>query len=172
MKQKQEEIEKLKLKVVKATEKRYFYENTENLSDSVPGTSNYYPHLEVNKTKVNRSDYKFWVEKHKKESNIQRERDLKKPAAGTYSPLNQSYRTFDHTSRSSSNSSLKKNGFGSDSRFPYLRPEKKKIKEVRPSPASYNTITTWRGKGMKSKDKLWHEALWKGSQTESIYRRK
>lgn len=63
-----------------------------------------------------------------------------------------------------------KHGFGTDSRFPYVRPDKKMIKEVRPSPNTYNTGMNWRGKNYTEKQKQWHEALWKGSMSESIYR--
>ena len=93
-----------------------------------------------------------------KESTRDLKRDRVKPTVGTYNPLNQSYRTFDSISRSSSTSSVKrkKNGFGSDTKFPYMRPDKKKIKEVRPSPASYETGVIWKGKNYKSDSKQWH----------------
>lgn len=65
----------------------------------------------------------------------------------------------------------KKNGFGSDARFPYIRPNKKTIQEIRPAPSTYNTGMDWRGKQYNKKGKQWHEAVWKGSLTESIYKR-
>lgn len=76
-------------------------------------------------------------------------RELIRPTAGTYSPLHQSYKTFDTTFHSSKKSLEKRNWFGSDSKFEYTRPVKKKIKEVRPSPASYNTGIAWKGKTQK-----------------------
>lgn len=84
---------------------------------------------------------------------------MKKPTANTYSPFNQSFRSFELTQRtidlSPKKSIEKKNWFGSDSKFEYTRPSKKKIKEIRPSPASYSTIISWRSKGEKRNSKDW-----------------
>jgi hypothetical protein len=46
--------------------KHFFYENTENLSNQVPGMGFYNPHDEVEHLKMNKTTHKFWVEKHKK----------------------------------------------------------------------------------------------------------
>jgi hypothetical protein len=56
----------LKRRVLKHGEKRYFYEDTEHLSDVVPGAGKYNPHDSVEKLKQTRNDYKYWVDKHKK----------------------------------------------------------------------------------------------------------
>lgn len=37
-------------------------------------------------------------------------------------------------------------GFGSSARFDYQIPEKKKLKEIRPSPAEYKTLFEWKSK--------------------------
>ena len=64
------------------------------------------------------------------------------------------------------NSLEKKNYFGSDSRFEYTRPQKKKIKEIRPSPASYDLRMLWRGKN-ETKKRDWSETIWKGTLSKS-----
>lgn len=46
-----------------------------------------------------------------------------------------------------------KNGFGSDARFPYVRPKKKVIVEKRPSPSSYETKIYWKDKSVSPKKK-------------------
>ena len=66
IKDKQKEIQDLKKRVIKAGQKRYFYENTENLSNIVPGAGNYNPHDEIPNLKLDKTNYKFWVNKHKK----------------------------------------------------------------------------------------------------------
>ena len=75
---------------------------------------------------------------------------MKKPSANSYKPIFQSFDSFQLTQRMldiSPRKSLEKtNWFGSDAKFEYTRPDKKKIKEVRPSPASYNTGINWKGK--------------------------
>ena len=81
--------------MIKPGSKRYVYEDTEHLSQSVPGAGFHNPHDSVDKIKVDKRDYKYWTEKHKKLSEILTKRDSIKPAAGTYSPLYQSYRSFE-----------------------------------------------------------------------------
>jgi len=57
-----------------------------------------------------------------------------------------------------------KNGFGSDSRFPYTRPNKKVIIEERPAPCHYETKIDWKGKGnISPTKKRWTDLLWTGS---------
>jgi hypothetical protein len=56
-----------------------------------------------------------------------------------------------------------KNGFGSDSRFPYTRPNKKMIIEERPAPSRYETKIDWKGKDVSPKKKRWTDLLWTGS---------
>ena len=67
-------LDLLKRKVIKKGEKRYFYENTELLSEEVPGPGFYCPHDDVEHLKKNNSDYDFWVKKHKKENDFIRKR--------------------------------------------------------------------------------------------------
>ena len=61
-------------------------------------------------------------------------------------------------------------GFGKDARFVYGRPEKRKIKEIRPSPHSYNTTIEWKGKGSPKNSRGWEAAISKGFETFSIYK--
>ena len=91
---------------------------------------------------------------------------MQKPNPASYTPCQSSYNTFDSMSNSPKKEA--KNGFGSDARFPYIRPNKKKIIEKRPDPISYNTTIRWKGKKDSPKKKSWNESLWKGSQS-SIY---
>jgi hypothetical protein len=56
-----------------------------------------------------------------------------------------------------------KNGFGSDARFEYVRTNKRKIAEVRPTPCTYNTRIDWKDKKTSPKKKEWIKMLWKGS---------
>lgn len=73
------------------------------MANSIPGVGNYNPHDEVQKVKQNKSDYKFWIGKHKKMNETFTQRELKKPTAGTYSPKHQSFRTFEQISLSPKN---------------------------------------------------------------------
>ena len=45
--------------------KHFFYEDTEFLSHRGPGAGNYNPHDNVKKIKKNKTEYKFWIKKHK-----------------------------------------------------------------------------------------------------------
>ena len=55
--------------------------------------------------------------------------------------MNCTFTTFDAISKSPPKKKEIKDNFGTtDARFPYTRPDKKKIKETRPSPDSYNTM--------------------------------
>ena len=62
--------------------------------------------------------------------------------------MNITFTTFDSmkSNKSPKNDKEKHEYFGRDARFPYNRPDKKKIQELRPSPDSYNTIIPWKGK--------------------------
>lgn len=66
----EEEIQKrlndLKSKKRYEGNKHFFYENTENLSNQVPGMGSYNPHEEVSHLKMNKTTHKFWIDKHKK----------------------------------------------------------------------------------------------------------
>jgi hypothetical protein len=98
---------------------------------------NYNPHLSVDRIKQDKTDFKFWKSKHEKMSKLNTSRDLIKPNPATYTPLNQSYDTFQRTFSLPKKNKVRKNGFGSDSRFPYTRPNKKIIVEERPAPWQY-----------------------------------
>ena len=53
--------------------------------------------------------------------------------------MNATFTTFEHIEKKANKSNEKIKGFGTDARFEYTRPEKKKIVEKRPDPISYNT---------------------------------
>lgn len=46
----------------------FFYQNTESLSNIVPGAGNYCPHPISPHVSPERKDYKYWVAKHKAEN--------------------------------------------------------------------------------------------------------
>lgn len=56
-----------------------------------------------------------------------------------------------------------KNGFGSDARFPYVRPNKKVNIEQRPSPNKYETKIEWKGKDVSPTKKRWADIIYTGS---------
>lgn len=126
IKEKDEEAAKLKKRKISEGEKLFFYMNTQRLSDMVPGPGNHCPHPISPKVHLNKTDYKFWVEKHKKQAQTFSQRESSRPAPGTHSPLNTTLNTFDQLSIEKDKSS-KKNHFGLDARFEYTRPIKKKV---------------------------------------------
>lgn len=67
------------------------------MSDVTPGMGVYNPHMSVDKLKLNKTDHKFWIDKHNKSTKINTSRDLIKPNPASYSPTNQSYNTFQKT---------------------------------------------------------------------------
>lgn len=87
----------------------------------------YNPHLSVDKIKLNKTDHKFWIDKHGKNDKLNTTRELARPNPASYSPTNQSYDTFQRTFSLPKKDRLVKNGFGSDARFPYVRQNKKVI---------------------------------------------
>lgn len=65
------------------------------------------------------------------------------PAPGTHTPLPLGYNTFDRIMTAEMINRKKKDkspfhGFGSDAKFEYTRPSKKKIIEQKPAPSCYN----------------------------------
>jgi len=44
-----------------------------------------------------------------------------------------------------------------------VRPNKKKIREVRPAPCRYETKIEWKGKSVNPKKREWAKMIWKGS---------
>ena len=80
--------------------------------------------------------------------------------------MNTTISTFDRISLSPKNNKIK--GFGTCERFDYSKVEKKKIKEVRPSPSTYNTIMQWRAKSLGPKFKPWDTTVWKGKNYNTI----
>jgi len=94
-KEKQADLEKLKKKKVHQDERTFFYMDTEKMSDSVPGPGNFCPNLPSPRIRPNKTTYKFWVDKHKKEGDATSKRDSLKPAPGTHSPMNMTLNTFE-----------------------------------------------------------------------------
>ena len=81
------------------------------------------PHLDVPKIKANKTTHKFWIGKHDKEDKYYMKKNRSVPGPSNYSPCPLEYGTFERTA-SSQKKRMKnntKNGFGSDSRFPYTR---------------------------------------------------
>ncbi len=107
---------------------RYFHQNDSFLGDKVPGAGNYNPHDSVEKLYKSKADWKYWTKKHGKWEKIIEKREAKIPAPGTYTPIYQSYSSFQLTNKKDPRQKRVKNGFGSDARFPYLRPNKKEIR--------------------------------------------
>ena len=103
----------------------FFYQNTETLSNIVPGAGNYSPHSLSPIQRMDKSDYKFWVNKHKLENEKIMKRDSIKPAPGTHSPMPSSITTFDQLAVLF-RQPTKKRYFGADAKFEYSR-EKKKV---------------------------------------------
>jgi hypothetical protein len=142
---------------MKVGEKKYFYEDTEFLSNQTPGMGSYNPHDDVPNLKMNKTTHKFWIDKHKKDSARSMKKHRSVPGPSNYSPCPLEYNTFNRVAVSAPKrkKSLTKNGFGSDSRFPYTRENKKKILEVRPPPSAYNMMIEWKGKNMDIKKNNW-----------------
>lgn len=116
---------------------------------------------------MNKTDYKFWVKKHKEEAESFLKRDSVKPAPGTHSPMNTTLTTFDQLATEYTKPT-KKHYLGTDAKFEYTRENKKKIVEKRPDPSSYTTTFEWRSKEISPKKTIWNDLVWKGS-THSVY---
>jgi hypothetical protein len=116
---------------------------------------------------LNKTDYKFWVKKHKDEETSFLKRDEIKPAPGTHSPMNTTLTTFDQLA-TEFKKPTKVNYLGKDAKFEYTRENKKKIVEKRPDPSSYTTTMEWKGKDVSPKKTSWSELVWKG-HSQSIY---
>ena len=67
MKEKEQDLAKYRNEPIKeGIEKPVFYQNTERLSEGVPGAGHYCPHLPSNKKeRLDKTDVKFWKNKHK-----------------------------------------------------------------------------------------------------------
>jgi hypothetical protein len=96
--------------------------------------------------KKDRTNYTFWIDKHKKDNEKKRRRSLKETDPGTYRPVSASFSSFDkikidHEKREKKLSKEKpKHGFGSsDAKFDYGR-IKKSNGEMKPAPWNYNTL--------------------------------
>jgi hypothetical protein len=59
-------------------------------------------------------------------------------------------------------------GFGSDAKFEYTRPSKKKIIEERPAPCAHNLVLEWKGKNMEVKSNNWIRSRSTGF-SQSVY---
>ena len=81
------------------------------------------------------------------------------PAPGTHTPIPADCNTFDRIRTADEARRKKKgsvfHGFGSDAKFEYTRPSKKKIIEQRPPPSAYNLVLEWKGKNMDIKKDNW-----------------
>jgi hypothetical protein len=99
--------------------------NTERLSDTAPGPGMHCPHLPSPRIRPDKTDYKFWVSKHKKEGETVSQRDAVKPAPGTHNPMNMTLNTFERLQKQAEKPS-KTNNFGLDARFEYTRPSKRR----------------------------------------------
>lgn len=155
-------------------EKHFYHDDTGYLAEKSPGSGTYNPHDSVVKIRMNKTSYKDWLKKHGEEKEKYSKRDASIPAPGTYSPMNSTFTTFDliekyNKDHEKSKSKEKSNGFGTDARFEYVRPNKKLIVEKRPDPISYNTAYEWRTKKGSPKNKPWNEAVYKGFNTISVY---
>jgi len=81
--------------------------------------------------------------------------------------MNMTLDTFDKISLSPKGKS-KVPGFGSAARFEYQGPDKRKIKETRPSPAHYKTMLEWPNKTESPRFKPWNTSVWKGRRFTSL----
>lgn len=143
-----QELQKWKTKKISHGPKRYFYEDTEFMSHLHPGAGSENPHLSVDHLKLNKTTHKFFIEKHKKDSEYWKKKRGSVPGPLTYSPCHVEYSTFLRTATTQKNRKKKQNktGFGSDAKFTYERVAKKKIIEVRPAPCTYRMQIEWKGK--------------------------
>lgn len=76
-----------KCKKRNVSEKRYFYEDEQYLSERTPGPGNYNPRPVKKKVRPNQKDHKFWVQKHRKHSQSVIEKAKKDPDMGSYTPI-------------------------------------------------------------------------------------
>ena len=100
------------------------------------------------------------------------------PAPGTHTPIPLGYSTFDRimtadrATRARTASSEKKtrvfHGFGSDAKFEYTRPNKKKILEKRPAPCDHEMVLEWKGKNMQLRGHNWIRAR-SVARSRSVY---
>lgn len=109
---------------------------------------------------MNKTTHKFWIEKHKKEGDKLQKRKSVEPAPGTHTPIPLGYNTFDRIMTAVLMKRKKKDkdvfhGFGSDAKFEYTRPSKKKIIEQRPTPSTYDLRLEWKGKNMDLRGNNW-----------------
>ena len=100
------------------------------------------------------------------------------PAPGTHTPIPLGYSTFDRImtadratrarTASSENKTRVFHGFGSDSKFEYTRPNKKKILEKRPAPCDHEMVLEWKGKNMQLRGHNWIRAR-SVARSRSVY---
>lgn len=76
----------MKSKKVSHGPKRYFYEDTQYLSNQHPGAGSENPHLSVDHLKMNKTTPKFWVDKHKKDDDYWTKKRRSIPGPFSYSP--------------------------------------------------------------------------------------
>ena len=95
-----EELEKYKSRKQSVGPKRYFYEDTEYISNTNPGPGKHNPHLEVEHLHMNKTDHKFWLGKHKKEDAYWKKKRGSVPSPFSYSPSPLEYDTFNRIATS------------------------------------------------------------------------
>lgn len=66
--------------------KRYFYEDTEHVSNVLPGPGSNNPHLDVPNLHMNKTTHKFWIDKHKKEGEHFLKQRKSMPGPPSYNP--------------------------------------------------------------------------------------
>ena len=87
-------MEKLRTRKFSVGEKRYFYEDTEFVSNKTPGPGMHSPHLDVPNLHMNKTDHKFWIGKHKKESEYWKKKRGSVPGPNSYDHIPLEYNTF------------------------------------------------------------------------------
>lgn len=167
-----ENLTKWKTRKFSQGPKRYFYEDTEYQSNISAGPGMNNPHLEVPNLHLNKTDHKFWIGKHKKDSEYWRKKRMSVPGPLSYDHIPLEYPTFRRiqVSEKKKKKPDTKKCFGSDAKFAYDRPSKKKIVETRPSPGAYKLEIEWKGKNMDVKKNNWIRTRSTGfNSSRSVY---
>lgn len=92
---------------------------------------NYNPHLSVVHIRPQKTDPKYWIERHKKMSQSYKKKRLSETAPGCYTPCRLDVTTFDKIWAVEKMNKQKKNmrsTFGTDAKFPYQRKCKTVVK--------------------------------------------
>lgn len=114
----------------------------------------------------------MWRKKHQKESRAQAKEKKKIPGPSSYRPASAgtfARKELDIKKDLKKNSKSLNKGFGTDAKFEYCRPSKKKIVETRPTPTKYDLSIPWKGKADSTKNKGWASFLSTRSASMSVY---